>query len=219
MRRNSNAVTTDIADEFDSLACDFCDRYEESGLSNSSKILLEYLKGEGLAGKTILDLGCGTGSFSIEALKAGAAQCVGVDLSPEMIRNANQLATKSGLSEKAKFAVGDAAALQHPVSDAVVLDKVICCYPDVDALLKSASESSGKMLGFVVPRDEGIVKGPLRLGVGLFNLVEKLRKRKAPMYLHSLKKINGLLETAGFVQRRKAGSRFWLILVYTRPGV
>ncbi len=219
MRRNSNGATKDIADEFDSLACDFCDRYKESGLSPSSKILLEYLNGEGLAGKTILDLGCGTGSFSIEALKGGAAQCVGVDLSPEMIRSANELAAKSGLSEKAKFSVGDAAALQHPVSDAVVLDKVICCYPDVDALLKSASESSSKMIGFVVPRDEGIVKGPLRLGVGIFNLVEKLRKRKAPMYLHSLRKINGLLEAAGFVRKRKTGSRFWLILVYTRPDV
>ncbi len=201
------------------MACDFCDRYKESGLSPSSRILLEYLNGEGLAGKTILDLGCGTGSFSFEALKAGASQCVGVDLSPEMIRNANEQAAKSGFSERAKFIVGDAAAVQHPVSDTVVMDKVICCYPDMDALLKNASESSGKMLGFVVPRDEGIVKGPLRLGVGLFNLVEKLRKRKAPMYLHSLKKINGMLEAAGFVQKRKTRSRFWLVFLYTRPGV
>jgi magnesium-protoporphyrin O-methyltransferase len=208
-----------IADEFDGLACDFCDSYKESGLTKSSEILLEYLNEEGLAGKTILDLGCGAGSFSIEALKAGAAQCIGVDLSQEMIRNANELAAKSGLSEKAKFAVGDAAALQHPVSDAVVLDKVICCYPDVDALLKSAAESSSEMLGFVVPRDEGIVKGPLRLGIGLFNLVEKLRRRKVPMYLHSLKKINGLLKAAGFVQKRKTGSRFWLVFLYTRAGV
>ncbi len=180
---------------------------------------MEYLNDEGLAGKTILDLGCGTGSFSIEALKAGAAQCVGVDLSPEMIRNANELAARSGFSERAKFGVGDAATLQHPFSNTVVLDKVICCYPDVDALLKKASESSSKMLGFVVPRDEGIVKGPLRLGVGLFNLVEKLRRVRAPMYLHSLKKINSMLEAAGFVQKRKTGSRFWLILLYTRPGV
>jgi magnesium-protoporphyrin O-methyltransferase len=219
MRRDTNTVDKEIADEFDSLACDFCDSYKESGLTKSSKILLGYLDKEGLAGKTILDLGCGTGSFSIEALKAGAAHCVGVDLSPQMIRNANELAAKSGFSEKARFAVGDAAALQHPVSDAVVLDKVICCYPDVDALLKSASESSSKMLGFVVPRDEGIVKGPLRLGVGLFNLVEKLRKRKAPMYLHSLKKINGLLEGSGFVQKRKTGSGFWLVFLCARAGV
>ena len=97
------------------------------------------------------------------------------------------------------------------------MDKVICCYPDVHALLKNASESSAMMVGFVVPRDEGIFKGPLRLGVGLFNLVEKLRKVKAPMYLHSLKRTNGMLEAAGFVQKRKAGSRFWLILLYTRP--
>ncbi len=216
---SASAVGKDIADEFDGLACDFCDSYKESGLTKSSEILLGYLNEEGLAGKTILDLGCGTGSFSVEALKAGAAQCVGVDLSPEMIRNASELTAKTGFSDKAKFVVGDAANLQHPVSDAVVLDKVICCYPEVNALLKSASASSSKMLGFVVPRDEGIVKGPLRLGVGLFNLVEKLRKRKAPMYLHSLKKIDGLLEASGFVQKRKTPSRFWLVFLYTRADV
>ena len=214
----AGTVGKEIADEFDSLACDFCDRYKESGLSPSSRILLAYLNQEGLAGKTLLDLGCGTGSFSIEALKAGAFRCVGVDLSPEMIRNANEEAAKSGFSERARFVVGDAAEVQRPSSDIVVLDKVICCYPDLDALLKNASESSGKMLGFVVPRDEGIVKGPLRLGVGLFNLVEKLRKRKAPMYLHSLKKINQMLEASGFVQKRKVRSRFWLVFLYTRPG-
>ncbi len=62
-------VSKDIADEFDSLACDFCESYKESGLSKSSRILLGYLKEEGLTGKTVLDLGCGAGSFCIEALK------------------------------------------------------------------------------------------------------------------------------------------------------
>ncbi len=216
---SAGTVSKDIADEFDSLACDFCDRYKESGLSKSSKILLGYLKEEGLTGKTVLDLGCGTGSFSIEALKEGAGQCVGVDLSPEMIRNANDLAVKSGFSDRAKFTIGDAANVQHPVSDAVVLDKVICCYPEMEALLKSASESSSNMLGFVVPRDEGLFKGPLRLGIGIVNLAEKLRKRRAPMYLHPLKNIDKLLHTAGFVQKRKTPSRFWLVFLYARAGI
>ncbi len=219
MSRNPGTVDKDIADEFDDLACDFCDRYEKSGLTRSSKILLQYLLEEGLPGKTVLDLGCGTGSFTIEALKEGAAQCVGVDLSPEMIRTANELATKSGLSDRVKFTLGDAASVQHPVSDAVVMDKVICCYPEDEALLKNASQSSSNILGFVVPRDEGLLKVPLRLGIGIVNLVEKLRKRKAPMYLHSLKKIDRLLKTAGFVQKRKTSSRFWLVFLYKRAKV
>ena len=43
-----------------------------------------------LAGKKVLDLGCGHGSLCIDMAKAGAARVVGVDLNERLIRFAQQ---------------------------------------------------------------------------------------------------------------------------------
>lgn len=43
-----------------------------------------------LEGKTVLDIGCGSGPYLAEALKRGASHVVGVDLSEEMIRLARE---------------------------------------------------------------------------------------------------------------------------------
>lgn len=47
------------------------------------------LAGE-LRGRTVLDLACGTGVVTRELLRAGAAQVVGVDISPQMLAHARR---------------------------------------------------------------------------------------------------------------------------------
>ncbi len=216
-----NEVEEALAEEFDdSTACDYCCRYKREGLSRSSRILMSWLVGEGVSGKRIMDLGCGTGAFAIETLKNGASSCVGIDLSPAMIRKASELAVESGYQDRAKFELGNAALAVLPVSDVVVMDKVICCYPEVGPLLKNASSGSGSLIGFVVPRDEGVWKWPLRLAAYTGNLIQKIRRKKLNwFYIHSLKTINKGLVEAGFVKERKAGSRIWLVFLYKRAGI
>jgi hypothetical protein len=98
------------------------------------------------------------------------------------------------------------------------MDKVLCCYPDADALLKTATDASKEFLGFVLPRDEGLMKPVMRIGVGLINLVERLRRRVFWLYLHPLHSIDKLLVENGFQQANKAKSGFWLIFLYKRIG-
>lgn len=49
-----------------------------------------------LTGKSVLDLGCGSGRYLIEAAHRGAARVVGIDFSPEMVGIAGRLAAASG---------------------------------------------------------------------------------------------------------------------------
>jgi hypothetical protein len=98
------------------------------------------------------------------------------------------------------------------------MDKVLCCYPYAEALLKTASDSSKDLLGFVVPRDEGLMKPAMKIGTALINLVEKLRKTGFRLYLHPLRSIDELLAGTGFQQEIKARSRFWLVFLYKRNG-
>jgi SAM-dependent methyltransferase len=207
-----------IAETFDDLAHDRCCKYKSKGLTPSTEVLLDFLTRSGLAGKTVLDIGCGTGFFALESLKHGASSCVGVDLSSAAIQEANEFAKESGLQDRARFEVANAASTQHPASDIVVMDKVLCCYPDADALLKTASDSSNELLGFVVPRDEGLIKPLMRCGIALINLVDRLRRTGFRVFLHPLNGVDRFLVQNGFQQANKATSRFWLVFLYKRVG-
>lgn len=212
---STGEITERIAADFDGKACDFCDRYKKSGLSPSSKLLMRFFEEDGISGKRILDLGCGAGAFAIETLKRGAESVVGVDLSPEMIKTADRLALSNGLEAKAKFQLGNAATVELPLSDMVVLDKVICCYPEYGPLLKNAVGATTAAVGFVVPRDAGLMKGPLRVGVRIVNFFQR-RRKETQFYLHPLGAIDRLLGESSFVRKRKQGSRFWLVFLYMR---
>lgn len=60
----------------------------------------------------ILDVACGTGDCSIEAVKQGAKQVIGIDISDEMLKIATHKAEKKLLSNKLQFISG--SALQIP---------------------------------------------------------------------------------------------------------
>jgi SAM-dependent methyltransferase len=204
-----------IGREFDEDACDFCDRYKKTGLSRSSKLLLDFIIEEDVHGKSVADLGCGAGGFSIELLKRGAESAIGIDLSRIMISSANDLARSCGVESSAKFQVGDAATAELPVSDIVIMDKVLCCYSDWKPLLGNAIGASRSIVGFIVPRDEGIVKVPFRLGARIVNYFQR-RKGNILFYLHPLNLVDRTLRDLGFTLRRKKASRVWLVFLYSR---
>jgi len=78
---SDSVQTREIAETFDDLAHDRCCKYKSKGLTASTEVLLGFLTENGLVGKTVLDLGCGTGFFALETLREGASSIKGVDLS------------------------------------------------------------------------------------------------------------------------------------------
>jgi len=207
--------TDRIGEEFDADACDFCDLYKRRGLSRSSRLLLDFVLNEGAREKTIVDLGCGAGGFSIELLKNGAASVIGFDLSSKMVEMASELARTSGFERRAKFQVGNAAEAELPSSDIVIIDKVLCCYSNWRPLLKNAMDAGRAMVGFIVPRDQGLAKWPFRIGVRVVNFFQK-RRGKILFYLHPLDILDRTLQDSGFTQQKRQASRLWLVFLYTR---
>src|SRR5687768_5834889 len=57
-------------------------------------------------GKTILDVGCGSGRFCIAFAQAGAKKVVGVDFARAMIEIADELADKAGVADRCEFRTG-----------------------------------------------------------------------------------------------------------------
>jgi ribosomal protein L11 methyltransferase len=63
----------------------------------TTSLCLEWLSEQALAGKTLLDYGCGSGILSIAALKLGAAQAHAVDIDPQALTVTQRNAAFNGI--------------------------------------------------------------------------------------------------------------------------
>jgi len=81
-------------------------------------IALEVLEPH-IEGKTVLDMGCGSGHFLTECIKAGAAKGIGLDIAPQAVELAQSLAKKNGFEDKLEFAVGKAGQKEFPEADII----------------------------------------------------------------------------------------------------
>lgn len=58
-------------------------------------------------GRTICDIGCGSGRFVTEFAKRGAMHVTGVDVAPDMLRLARELVERDGVADRCDFALSD----------------------------------------------------------------------------------------------------------------
>lgn len=63
-------------------------------------------------GLRVLDVGCGSGRYCVELARRGAAEVVGLDISPRMLEIAADLARQQGLASQCRFVLGDIAEFE-----------------------------------------------------------------------------------------------------------
>ncbi|MFZ5877931.1 MAG: class I SAM-dependent methyltransferase [Chloroflexota bacterium] len=68
-----------------------------------------------LQDKAVMDVGCASGRFAVQLLQAGAARVIGVDISAEAVRQAQEHSRALGLDEKLDFRVEDLIHPQGPL--------------------------------------------------------------------------------------------------------
>ena len=73
---------------------------------------------DGLAGRSVLDLGCGTGRLAIGAAALGAAPVLGIDVDPSAVEVARTAASVAEV--KVAFEVGPVASARTPVEIVVM---------------------------------------------------------------------------------------------------
>jgi magnesium-protoporphyrin O-methyltransferase len=182
--------------------------------------ILEAVAAQGLGGKSFLDVGCGTGDLALAALGRGAERATGVDLGPGAIEQAKALAAERGLSERASFSVGDGADVPLARHDVVALNRVLCCYPQVDRLLANALGAAGSVFAYTAPVDRGIRGTFNRLSVAISNRWFRLRARTFGgfrAFVHDLGAVDRAIEEAGFRPVHRSDERFvWRLAVFTR---
>ena len=185
--------------------------------------LLAALDEAGVRDRTLLDVGCGTGDLALGALARGATQVTGIDLGPGAIQSARDLAAERGHTEHATFLLGDGSVQPLPEADVVVLNRVLCCFPDADALLANTLRAAGEVFAFTAPVDRGPVGAYNRVLAWLANTWFALRAAKFKGFrvaIHDLQRADDAIRAAGFAPSRQERRRIvWDLRVYERPGL
>jgi len=185
-----------------------------------SRHLLDALHTVGLQGRSVLDVGCGSGDLALGALARGADRATGIDLGAGAIDEARRLSEERGLTDRASFSVGDGATSPLQQHDVVVLNRVYCCYPNVDELLANSLPAARIVYAFTAPASTGMRGVINRIQVGTANLWYRLRDRKCKgfrVFVHDLAEIDRRVQAAGFRQVAARRVRFeWHLAVYER---
>ena len=165
---------------------------------------------------SVLEIGCGGGALSIGLLAHGATLATGVDLSTESLEVARRRAESAGLTDRTRFEPGDGASVQLAPHDWVVLDRVLCCYPDLDRLLGNSVSAAQKRYVFSVPASSGWRGFANRLWIRLEDATEALRGRPCCGYVHDIGTIEARLMDAGFHRTSSSVARLWYVAVFDR---
>ena len=182
--------------------------------------LLEAITQAGVADRTVLDVGCGIGDLAIEAVARGATSGVGFDLSPKAIEQARELALARGVGDRMTFHVGDGAKLDLPATDVVVINRVVCCYPDTENLLERTLGAARSVFAITAPISTGAVGAYNRVLNRCWNVWYRLRRKKFAgfrTFVHDLDGIDERIRAAGFRRVRHEHRRVvWDLAVYAR---
>lgn len=165
---------------------------------------------------SVLEIGCGGGALSVGLLERGASSATGVDLSTGSLEVARRRAEAAGLTARTRFDVGDGASVSLAPHDWVVLDRVLCCYPDLDRLLGNSISAAEKRYAFSVPASSGWRGLANRISFWLEDATESLRGRPCPGYVHDISRIEARLMDAGFHRTRSSVARLWYVAVFDR---
>jgi magnesium-protoporphyrin O-methyltransferase len=189
-------------------------RYQRDGPDRTTRMLLDLIRAEGVEGATLLDIGGGIGVIDQELLRAGARHATLADASEASVAVAREAAAEAGLADRMTFLEGDAARRADEIAgaDVVTLDRVICCYPDVRALVGLSAARAGRLYGIVLPRDRWIV----RLGITLESIWFLLLRKQYRPFAHANGLVDQLAVAQGLEPLAETGTFFWRVALFRR---
>jgi 2-polyprenyl-3-methyl-5-hydroxy-6-metoxy-1,4-benzoquinol methylase len=162
-----------------------------------------------VAGKSILDIGCGSGIYAVDFARRGARRVLGVDFSGNMLRLAREEAARRSVDKVCEFRQTDFSEAAFDESFDVAIAMGVFDYLPTPApfLQKMASVTRGKVIASFP--GHSIVREPAR------RLRYKLTRRGS-VHFYDRKDIEALASSAGFqtydiVRMNSSGGGFILV--------
>jgi 2-polyprenyl-3-methyl-5-hydroxy-6-metoxy-1,4-benzoquinol methylase len=189
-------------------------RYHRRGPNKTTRMLLDALRAANTENASVLDIGAGIGIIHHELLRSGARTAVHVDAAMPHMRLARAEAMRRGHAERVMFMHGDFVDLADGIAlaDVVTLDRVICCYPDMERLVAASAAKARRLYGAVFPRERIVT----RIWLVVENFVRRLRGDPFRAYVHPTTAIDAALRRQGLAPRSVRDTFAWRVAVYAR---
>ncbi len=189
-------------------------RFRKGKLDRIQEYLVEGIKRESVRGGSVLDIGCGVGQVHLTLLKEGAARSLGIDLSDAMLKEAKRFADKFGVGERAEYMTGDFVRLSSsiPESDITVLDKVVCCYENLDELILKSAGKTKATFALTHPKENILTKGLFKG----HEVIAKIFRWDFHPFWHDWAAMKSRIHSLGFTLRYEHSTLTWHALVFQR---
>jgi 2-polyprenyl-3-methyl-5-hydroxy-6-metoxy-1,4-benzoquinol methylase len=188
-------------------------RYRRKGLRGSGRTIVERAREAGLGGAEVLEIGGGIGALAVELVEAGAARATSLEVSAGYEAAARELRREHGLEQRLELRIADVVEDETVgPADIVVMERVVCCYPDAEALVGAAAEHARRRLVLSYPR-YGMAA---RLFVRGGNLVLRLRGSAFRIYAHAPDTIRSAATSRGLRPVGREQGIVWRVAAFER---
>lgn len=189
--------------------------YHRHGLPADQRRLLAGLVADGLTDQTVLDIGGGIGAIHHDLLRAGARSVLDVDGSTAYLDAAHEEARRQGDVARIDYRHGDFVQLADGIepADVVVLLRVLCCYPDMPALVQASARRARRSYGVIYPRSTWW----MRTAAAAFDAVRPVEGSvSGPGYVHKESEVDLAVRKEGFTPVLSEATWFWRVALYRR---
>ena len=112
-----------------------------TGTHPTTAMCLEFLDGEPLEGKHVIDFGCGSGILAIAALLLGAKSALGLDIDPQAIKASGENAERNGVRDRLSLRLTGGEAPEENEKADVLVANILAgplteLAPDIEKLVK-----------------------------------------------------------------------------------
>jgi SAM-dependent methyltransferase len=191
--------------------------YRRRGPTGTARLILNSLRDVNLAAETVLDVGAGIGVLHHELLERGVQRAVHLEVANAYLDAAQEETARRGHQHRVHFRRGDIATLAAELApaDLVTLDRVLCCSPELDALIEVSARKAIRYFALSYPHDYWYVRGRVRW--------QNARRRWAGdpfrFFVHPVHRIRSLIRAAGFQVRRARWNLNWEVVICTRDAM
>ncbi len=189
-------------------------RYRRRGLDATAARIVGLVARHGVDGASVLEVGGGVGDLQLELLRRGAAHATNLELVDAYEPEARRLAAAAGVSGRVTRRLVDIAADPEsvPAADVVVLNRVVCCYPDYERLLAAAADHARRLLVFSHPPRNAVS----RALVSATNAGFRVRGRSFRNFTHPPAAMVAVVEARGLHASYDERGRLWRVVGLTR---
>jgi magnesium-protoporphyrin O-methyltransferase len=189
-------------------------KYRKKGPAKTTKMMLDAIRTEGISGYSLLDIGGGVGAIQFELLKSRLSKAISVEASSAFLNIAKDETQQRGYEQHISFYHGNFVDLAKdiPDTDIVTLDRVICCYDEMEDLVTLSSQHASKVYAVVYPRDVRWVK----FGFLVINFFLWLFRRSFRTFIHHTAEVDRLIRQTGLKQTYYEKAGIWQVVVYSR---